>query len=283
MNPSFRGDADVPAIPAIGGSPPRPLATLCRPRFSYPRDAAVLTRYLDDKADHAWWTVRADQPRVRRIRSTASFWSFRLTASTTFATGRRPAGIKSFAELKRFAEWRQRPTLPIVISRSKIILYARSRSTSMMTSSRTFLDFRVFSHTCLPARSICRSQWLGRCKCHLASAIAAQAEQPRSDPGAQMEVPLPPGCHKRLGETVGFTSRDCLNGRRSTSAFAVIRASALVRRLTAAFRPFAPQPVSNDRSRRPPMRTPDPSRPFDCRGNGCLFMKSTTVIRPHPR
>ncbi|MDR5770124.1 hypothetical protein, partial [Caballeronia sp. LZ028] len=77
-----------------------------------------------------------------------------------------------------------------------------------------------------------------------------------------MEVPLPPGCHKRLGETVGFTSRDCLNGRRSTSAFAVIRASALVRRLVAAFRPFARQPVSNDRSRRPPMRTPDPLLPL---------------------
>lgn len=42
------------------------------------------------------------------------------------------------------------------------------------------------------------------------------------------------------------------------SALAVIRASALVRRLTAAFRPFARHPVSNDRSRRPPMRTPDP-------------------------
>jgi len=45
-----------------------------------------------------------------------------------------------------------------------------------------------------------------------------------------------------------------------TSAFAVIRASVLVRRLTAAFQPFARQPVSNDRSRRPPMRTRDPNQ-----------------------
>ncbi|WP_152979210.1 hypothetical protein [Caballeronia cordobensis] len=63
-----------------------------------------------------------DRARRSTVRSKDSYHSFLLVLPSNrfddLRDGRRPAGIKSFDELERFAEWRQRPTAPVVISRS---------------------------------------------------------------------------------------------------------------------------------------------------------------------